>query len=412
MKSVVFKLYIVLTIFIGSSLASYLGVSLPANSFFSAVHYRTLPLLLLFYFLSTKVYFLTREKLMALLCLCMLIIAGLMNRSAMFAVLVNNAIEPILLIALLRKTNNYVKFIKYTFIVFFFVECSVAWIEVMSRTILFADLSSMNQYNIQYMFDNEMRAYSLHGHPLQNAFLVSLLSYFFLTAKGKVLYRYGLFVIGIVTLFAFNTRSSIYLMTIVGTYIIFKDFRSGVLSKQQKIFVLFFIGLAACFLAFMVVKYQFGNRIFEYSLSAKDDSSNTRYMLLGIIGNLPLKEFLFGMNNGIDLITFKYSLFAIENSLANFIVTNGFIFTFCWCILIYFCLKSINSDKKKFNLSFIIFFCLLNVNNALMAETPILIFYIFALYSLDNLNIHNYETKNTKSNSLLLVRGKSSARFS
>lgn len=165
MKSVVFKLYIVLTIFIGSSLASYLGVSLPANSFFSAVHYRTLPLLLLFYFLSTKVYFLTREKLMALLCLCMLIIAGLMNRSAMFAVLVNNAIEPILLIALLRKTNNYVKFIKYTFIVFFFVECSVAWIEVMSRTILFADLSSMNQYNIQYMFDNEMRAYSLHGHP-------------------------------------------------------------------------------------------------------------------------------------------------------------------------------------------------------------------------------------------------------
>ena len=113
MKSVVFKLYIVLTIFIGSSLASYLGVSLPANSFLSAVHYRTLPLLLLFYFLSTKVYFLTREKLMVLLCLCMLIIAGLMNRSAMFAVLVNNAIEPIILIALLRKTNNYINFIKY-----------------------------------------------------------------------------------------------------------------------------------------------------------------------------------------------------------------------------------------------------------------------------------------------------------
>lgn len=47
-------------------------------------------------------------------------------------------------------------------------------------------------------------------------------------------------------------------------------------------------------------------------------------MLLGIIGNLPLNEFLFGMKNGIEIITSKYSLFAIENSLANFIVTNGF----------------------------------------------------------------------------------------
>lgn len=40
----------------------------------------------------------------------------------------------------------------------------------MTRTILFADLSYMNQDNVQYMFDNEMRAFSLHGHPLQNAF--------------------------------------------------------------------------------------------------------------------------------------------------------------------------------------------------------------------------------------------------
>lgn len=261
MKSVVFKLYIVLTIFIGSSLASYLGVSLPANSFLSAVHYRTLPLLLLFYFLSTKVYFLTREKLMVLLCLCMLIIAGLMNRSAMFAVLVNNAIEPIILIALLRKTNNYINFIKYTLIVFFFVECSVAWIEVMTRTILFADLSNMNKDNIQYMFDNEMRAFSLHGHPLQNAFLVSILSIFFLMAKGKVLYRYGLFAIGVITLFAFNTRSSIYLIGLLGTFVIYNDFKSGVLNNRQKSFVLLFIGFAICFLSFFVEKYQFGTLV-------------------------------------------------------------------------------------------------------------------------------------------------------
>ena len=196
MKSLSFKLYIFFTVFVGSSLASFLGVSLSADSFWGSIHYRTLPLLLLCYLMSKHVNFLLREKLMILLCLCMLVIASLMNRSAMFAVLVNNAIEPVLLIALLRKSpNSCVAYIRKVFLIFFFVECSVAWIEFITRTVIFADLSDMNQSSLQYMFDNEMRAYSLHGHPLQNAFLVSILSFFFLTAKGKVLYRYGLFFI-------------------------------------------------------------------------------------------------------------------------------------------------------------------------------------------------------------------------
>lgn len=394
MKSLSFKLYIFFTVFVGSSLASFLGVSLSADSFWGSIHYRTLPLLLLYYLLSKHVNFLLREKLMILLCLCMLVIASLMNRSAMFAVLVNNAIEPVLLIALLRKSpNSCVAYIRKVFLIFFVVECSVAWIEFITRTIIFADLSDMNQSSLQYMFDNEMRAYSLHGHPLQNAFLVSILSFFFLTTKGKVLYRYGLFFMGFLTLFAFNTRSSIYLMAVFFAIVLLHDFRSGALSKQQKTFVLIFIGIAVCLLSYMIIKYQFGNRLFEYSMSTKDDSSNTRYMLVGIISNLPIREFLFGMNNGITLITSKYALFAIENSLANFIVTNGFIYTLLWCVLIYFCMKTINEDSKKFNLSFLVFFGLLNANNALMTEAPIVIFYVLALYSLDELNLGKHFIK-------------------
>lgn len=380
----IFKLYILFTIFLGNSLSSFLGINLEANSFLSSIHFRTLPFLVLFFlFQFNKISFLRREIYMFVLCFCMIIVAGLMDRSAMFAVLVNNAIEPILLIALLRRNNKCITYIRNTLIVFFIFECSLAWIEVITKTIIFADTSMLNNY--QYMIENEMRAWSLHGHPLQNAFIVSILSYFFLASKGKLLYRYGLFFIGYITLFAFNTRSSIYLMGIIGVYLIFKDLRSNNLSNKQKNFVIILIGLAVCFLSYMIVKYQFGNRLFEYSLSTKDDSSNTRYMLLNIIGNMPLKEFLFGMDDGLTIITRRYSLLAIENSLANFIITNGFIFTILWCILIYLCLKTVNPNRNKYNLSFIIFFALLNANNALMTDTPIIIFYILSLYSLNTI---------------------------
>ena len=386
MKTISFKLYLLLTVFIGSSLASFLGISLPADSFLSSIHYRTIPLLVLFYLLSLPVGLSSIEKLMVLLCLSMLIIAGIFNRSAYFAVLVNNGIEPVILIALLRKVCPSKAFIFKTFLIFLLLECSVAWIEVITRSIIFADLSNMNQDTLQYMLDSEMRAYSLHGHPLQNAFLVSILSFFFLTAKGTVFFRYGCFFMGYITLFAFNTRSSIYLMGVVFALVLFHDFKSGVLSKRQKLWVLFFVGLAIVLLSYMVVKYQFGSRLFEFSLSSKDESSNTRYMLLGIVGNLQIKELLFGLNNGLELITTKYALFAIENSLVNFIITNGLIFTLCWCLLIYFCLKPICRNVKKFNLSFLVFFGLLNANNALMTEAPVIIFYVLALYALDKFN--------------------------
>ena len=386
MKTISFKLYLLLTVFIGSSLASFLGISLPADSFLSSIHYRAIPLLVLSYLLSLPVGLSSREKLMVLLCLSMLIIAGIFNRSAYFAVLVNNGIEPVILIALLRKVCPSKAFIFKTFLIFFLLECFVAWIEVITRSIIFADLSNMNQDTLQYMLDSEMRAYSLHGHPLQNAFLVSILSFFFLTAKGTVFFRYGYFFMGYITLFAFNTRSSIYLMGVVFALVLFHDFKSGVLSKRQKSWVLFFVGLAIALLSYMVVKYQFGSRLFELSLSSKDDSSNTRYMLLGIVGNLQIKELLFGLNNGLELITTKYALFAIENSLVNFIITNGLIFTLCWCLLIYFCLKPICRNVKKFNLSFLVFFGLINANNALMTEAPFIIFYVLALYALDKFN--------------------------
>lgn len=391
MGIVLLKLYVLLNLFLGDSLVSFFGISVAQNSFLTSIHFRTLPFLILCYFFVKNKRFLLSEGLMIILCIMVFFTSLLMNKSAMFAVLVNNAIEPVILICILRN-YDIKNFVRKAFILFFLLECFIAWSEVMTKHIYFADLSFMAENRISYMMENEMRAFSLHGHPLQNAFLVSILSFFFIASEGKLLYRYILFTIGFITLFAFNTRSSIYLMSIIGAIYIYRDLRKNRLHKYQKIIIVLFVILTISVLLFMMDKYDFGSRLSQ-GLSVNDDSSNTRYMLIGIIANLSTNNLLFGMDNGIELITNKYNFFAVENSLANFILTNGLIFTICWCVLIYIILKSINRNTFKYNLSFFVFFTLLNANNSLMTNAPIIVFYILSLYSLDNIKTKQTEKK-------------------
>ena len=385
-----FKLYVLLNVFLGTSIENFLGLTVDKTNVFNSIHFRTLPLLIICIFLARNKKLFGREFLMIGICFISLTISLLMNKSSMFAVMINNTIEPILLLCVLRNCD-YRLFVKKTLLIFFIIECTVACYEVMTKQILFADLSHMAKNNIEYMMESEMRAFSLHGHPLQNAFLVSILSFFFLSAHGKPLYRYGLFSIGFISLLAFNTRSSIYLMAVIAILFIIRDLRGNQLKGNQKYVILVILLCAISVLIIMMKNFDFGSRL-AYSLSSKDDSSNTRYMLLSIIANLPTKELLWGMTNGIQLIINKYAFAAIENSLANFIVTNGLIYTVCWCILIYMCLYTVSPNKTRYKYSFIIFFTLLNANNSLMTDTPIIIFYILSLYSLDSLQIKSIIT--------------------
>lgn len=388
-----FLFYIYLTLFCGNSIASFLGMPISQDSFILALHYRSLPFLLFCYIFANFPKFNRQEILLITISMITLMIASLKERSAMFAVSVNNAIEPVILIALLRYyKDKYRNVVKSALLLFFIIECGIAWIEFVFKTFLFADPTSiMDENRVAYMLDSEMRAFSLHGHPLQNAFVVSILSFFFLSAKAKPMYRYGLFTIGYITLFAFNTRSSIYLMSAVFTLVLIRDLKKGYIRRSNKLVIVLLV-LAIGLLGYLIQEYHFGSRL-VYGISEKDASSNTRFMLVDIILRLPLSDFLWGMNHGISTITTKYDFFAIENSLANFIVCNGAVYTFLWCVLFYKCLETISKRKTRYLQSFIIFFTLINVNNSLMTDTPIAIIYILALYALDNIGMP-YSKKN------------------
>ena len=381
-----FRVYLFLTLFVGNSIASFLKLYHDPDRFIFSIHYISLPFLVFAIFQENcQIRLVRNEVKFILMCILTLIFARIfVDRSAMFAVSVNNAIEPVFLIAFLRSNIvKYREFVKQILLFFFLIECSVAIIESISRTIIFADIDLISEYqDVEYMLENEMRAYSLHGHPLQNAFIVSLLSIFFVFDYSKnIMFRYGLFAIGYFSLFAFNTRSSIYLMTLMFLYVFLNDFKNSKLKIRDKVLILTFSTLSFVALVYLIIEYQFGSRLI-YSLTASDDSSNTRYILLFALINLSLPQLFFGFENGLEIIRNQYSLpFAVENSLVNFIITNGLVYTVFWCYFIYKCLYEINHNKKLFHCSFFIFFMLLNANNCLMTDAPIVVLYILALYS-------------------------------
>ena len=90
--------------------------------------------------------------------------------------IVTNCFEPILLCCILRSANSKVIGKRGLILTcFFIVECLAAIYEASTRSILFASLEDDELLGMQLW---TMRAYSLHGHPLSNGAIVSVMSLF------------------------------------------------------------------------------------------------------------------------------------------------------------------------------------------------------------------------------------------
>lgn len=95
------------------------------------------------------------------------------------------------MLAVLRTfASREMNILKGLLIFFFCIECGVAMYEALFNNILFAQEVDIFDYA------GNIRAYSLHGHPLQNAFIVCMLSVIFLVSRMKRNIRYVLFFIG------------------------------------------------------------------------------------------------------------------------------------------------------------------------------------------------------------------------
>lgn len=228
-----FLLYIFITLFIGISVQQFLHLTLDGNGVIALSHYLALPFLALVFLRNiSNIRFTNVEKKLFIL----IIIFGSLNifffkKSAGLSGFLNFIIEPVLLMSLLRITKEkHIFYIRKMIILFFIIECGVAIFESVSKVILFADISAIDVMGKSL----DMRAYSLHGHPLQNAFLVSILSTIILSSRMNIQNKYALFFLGYIAIFAFNTRSSIYFLGFIFIINLFRDMKGNKMKIWQK----------------------------------------------------------------------------------------------------------------------------------------------------------------------------------
>lgn len=385
-----FLLYIFITLFLGLSIQQFLHLTIEGKGIIALSHYLALPFLLLVFIRNISFVRLTNSetKLFFIVAVFGLLNIVVFDRSAGLSGFLNFIIEPILLLSLLRITRKkQVLFIRKMLILFFILECGVAIFESVSKVILFADINAIDVMGTSL----DMRAYSLHGHPLQNAFLVSMLSTIILSSKMKIQNRYALFFLGYIAIFAFNTRSSIYFLGGIFVINLLRDMRSNKMKVWHKTMLIAFIITVIYFSMSYIETHSLGSRL-STGLTKDDGSSNARFVLIDILMSLNLNDILFGIRDETVLFIMQNNeLIAIENSIVNLIFGSGLIFTICFLFLMFKELKSIGANNFTFYTTIIICFLLLNTNNALQTSCPIIPILVMSLYTFKN----NYLQNNT-----------------
>lgn len=380
-KPILCNIYLVLTIFVGSNVISYLHLNIEGDSILALSHYLTIPFLLLAYMLNFKKVSLYKNEKYLIIASCLIgaFQKILMNKSAGMSFFINCIFEPLMLCALLRLFSfTQLKKLRIFLLSFICIEFIIAFYEYFTGNLLFAVyVDTLKMFTGQ----EEMRAFALQGHPLQNSFLVSMIMCGILSSNININYRYAFFFIGYLALFCFNSRSSIYFMGIILLMNLWRDFIVKKQSLWKKICLLLFLGVAIFYLLIFVETHNMGTRL-AIGMNSDDSSSYGRFILLNIINDMSLTDFLVGLSSSMSTFYMvKYSLVAIENSVLNLIFAFGIFYTILFFFYLFKIFKSINSNKFTLFCLVAVMVLLFNTNNALQTSCPIIPIAIMVLYA-------------------------------
>lgn len=368
--NIFFSIYIISTLFLGTSVLSFLHLPYKQDSILFCMHYIALPFLILAYFSIRHKKISRIEQIVILLSVLYLFINRVaLSRSASFGFLVNILYEPIILLSILLALNERMKsFLKKALVCFFVIECTVGIYEAITQQLIFmrnTDIFEMGEFGVV-----SIRAYSLHGHPLSNAALVVPLSVLILFSEIK--YRYSLFLLGFIAVFAFNTRSSLLFMLLA--FIVYFIF-----NLQSSIWRTILWG-GASVISFVIIVLPYleniglGNR-FSISINSDDGSSIARYIILSRFYEMNRVDTMLGISpEEIKAMLKTTGLVAVENSILNVFFAWGILFASVYFICIYKMFATFKNiiGKPVFYIYCIILFLLLNVNNIIQTLTPLI----------------------------------------
>lgn len=373
-------IYVFLTLFVGTNVRYFLHLNWEGEGILQLVHYISLPVLLLTAGISySRLRFSNTIKIFFWFTIFIIILQRIvLNRTAGLSFLTNNVYEPILLLSILSSLGEkYIYKIRKIILLFLIIESLIALYEYITGSYVFANPEALSGF---LLGKDDMRAAAIHGHPLQNAFVVSIIMVCILFSNLKIQYRYLLYLLGWIALACFNTRSSILLMggvLVIGGLLDMKRNKVSIVKRVLSLIILALLGYAAFNFA---LSHGMGSRM-EIGMNSDDGSSYARFVLVQAFQEMDLSSLLFGPPEMAgENIMVRYGLVAVENSFANIVLGYGLIFTIIFSIAWVKIFWKISAEKMMKIMLLFVIFILLNTNNAIMTDCPIISIAVMALY--------------------------------
>lgn len=209
---------------------------------------------------------------------------------------------------------------------FFVIECFLAVVERIFKFNTFPVISDSG-IALDWTWEG-FRSTAFQSHPLSNALIVFTIMNFILCSSLPIRKRYSYWLLGLISLLCFNTRSSMVgCCLLFGVFALKRILNRGI-GKKEKIILL------ACLCVFPIAvfvlfRYGLGNRLLELGLF-DDSSAVVRVKIFEIFDFYQLKDFILGYPaEKIDdiLLVSGLSDYCIENYWLVYILKFGIVFT-------------------------------------------------------------------------------------
>lgn len=221
---------------------------------------------------------------------------------------------PLIIAASLQKNDwKKIRPLMYLFLFVFFANVLAAFYERFTLTLLMEpdpdDRILMQQLEIGERSNSSFRSFAFFGHPLNNGNIMAFMSFIiFYTKTIPVKKRFFLTIMGLSSLFCFNSRGAILVSACLFTPSIYQYIKYEAKHKFTVVVGLLLISV------YVVLNFaNFGGRL--ASTEIMDDSAMVRVLSIQEFLNIPLKTLLTGGyemtygENGFLMVLAQYGLF-------------------------------------------------------------------------------------------------------
>lgn len=207
-------------------------------------------------------------------------------------------------------------YLRFLFLVFFFVETLLGIYEKAIQTSIFPtfDLEAIiGEYGIEALGQNGFRATSLCGFPLANALVVSISMSFLLLYYKKITYRFAIWFVGCWSLFAFNARGATLVWVLISVLLIIDLLKHS--KSNKRLCILFFLMVFIPIIINYLAHSHWGGRLFHGD-EIMDGSAMTRIGAFDYYSNLSPSVIVFG---------YDYPYPPTENGYLNLLIRYGLV---------------------------------------------------------------------------------------